>query len=720
MLWNSLATSSRGSGRNTMSRRTTRRTFLQNVLAGAAASGLARGGHRAALAGNGPAEAAENGHWYERGFYLLHEDHHTSGRRQVGRDADLEIASRLLALSRPDAIQIHAKGNPGWTTYPSKIGYTPPDLVRDVLALWRDLARRDGYPFSVYYNLGRDAQIMNRRPEWNRLQADGTLQDRALCYHSGVAEQYLWPMLREILAGYEPDGFWFDGSCFTVRNCYCPKCVERFRRERGAEPPRAPGQPGWRAYKEMQRQIYREFVRSTLDFIGRIDPECLVAVNLAYSLRMPERPLEGIAYLTCDIGNRVERLSPEAHWFDALDLPFDLMTQLNTMYEQGGASDVASKQWLAPKPPVQLQQEMAVIVANGGRYFVWDSPTPESGLVAERFEYLGRVVAPFLRVRQPWCRETRRAPDVSLLHDAVSHYAATERDSAAFPRKNNRIEGAAVRLPRLHLNYEMLPDWRLHTGDVRSRLVVVEHPPALAPTTVEALLRWVAGGGRLLLTGEGIACDDRLRAGVGAGKVEAADRPEPLTVDFRGEAIRVQPHQIFRLQLDTATVLLEATEARHRPIPLLTRNTYGQGEVFYAAVPLLSEYPNAQVPEAIARSVFDLALPPEQRFVTTDAPATVEVVLRKRLGCHVLHLVNMAAGEREVVRTPHRPYTLIQRIPPVPACRVSIRLPSTPVRLELQPQGAAVESWRYERGRVEAAIPAFSIHQVLVCHTRKP
>ena len=113
-----------------------------------------------------------SGNWYESSLFLLHEDHHTQGQFEVGRDAGLEKTSRLVGLCKPDVIQIHAKGNPGWTTYPTKIGFAPPQLARDVLAVWRDVARRDGYHFSAYYNIGRDGEIMTRHPAWNRVRAD--------------------------------------------------------------------------------------------------------------------------------------------------------------------------------------------------------------------------------------------------------------------------------------------------------------------------------------------------------------------------------------------------------------------------------------------------------------------------------------------------------------------------------------------------------------------
>ena len=210
------------------------------------------------------------GNGYERSFYLLHLDHHTGPGQEAGRDADPDETARLIALSKPDLIQIHAKGNPGWTTYPTRIGQTPPKLARDVMEVWRGVALRNG-------------EIMARRPEWNRVRADGSPCERALCDHSGVAEACGWPMVDEILGRYRPDGFWFDGSCFTVSVCYCPKCRERFLREANADPPLPSGAPEWAAYKEMQRRICREFVAETVRRIKSRNPQCLVAVNWAFS-----------------------------------------------------------------------------------------------------------------------------------------------------------------------------------------------------------------------------------------------------------------------------------------------------------------------------------------------------------------------------------------------------------------------------------------------------
>ena len=658
-----------------------------------------------------PMAAADN--WYEKSFWLLHEDHHTQGQFEVGRDADLEETARLVGLIRPDMIQIHAKGNPGWTTYPTEIGYAPPKLVRDVLAIWRDVARRDGYSFSAYYNIGRDGQIMTLRPEWNRVQADGKPVERALCYHSGVAEEYLWPMVREVIDGYRPDGFWFDGSCFTIRACYCPKCERRFRRQHLLAPPKTPAERGWNEYQEMQRRIYREFIRGTTELIHAADPDCLVSVNWAYSIRMPEKPDPGIAYLTGDIGNRVEGLSPEAHWYDSVGLPFDLMTQVNTLQAIIGSDGQPSGMRTAPKPRSQIEQEMAVIVANGGRYNAWDTPTPQSGLTPERFEFMGRVVTPFLRERQPWCLGFERVPDVSLLHSAAAHYAANDKAAPSFNRANNRIDGASAALVKQHLNYEMLPDWRLHEQDVRGRLLIVEHPKVLTQRTVESLIHFVSEGGSLLITGMGLSQSEELRKTFGIAKIDGSSGSEPLSFKS-ADGDEPFGHWLSRVTPSTASVLLNVSDADGDRYPLLTQSEHGRGKAFYVPIPLLTLHGKDIVPRPLLDHVFDLVLPPSERLLSTDAPDTVEVVLRKKDRRHVVHLVNMAPGTREVFRSGNRRHTKITAIEPAPECRIVVKTPGRPVAVELQPQGTSLHDWHYEGGRVEIRVPGFDIHQMVV------
>ena len=203
-------------------------------------------------------------------------------------------------------------------------------------------------------------------------------------------------MIREIMTGYHPDGFWFDGSCFTVRVCYCDACRSRFRREQHSEAPTSPDQPGWRQYQEMQRQIYREFVHKTAAMIHENDPKCLVAVNWAYSLRMPEKPDPEIDYLTGDIGNGVEGLSAAAHWYDGQYKPFDLMTQLNTMQPANQPDSSAGSAPSGSLPATAATSD--------------NSQRPGSSTARHADENAGEAGAPGAWLQSHECRLSRKWP----------------------------------------------------------------------------------------------------------------------------------------------------------------------------------------------------------------------------------------------------------------------------------------------------------------------
>ena len=216
--------------------------------------------------------------------------------------------------------------------------------------------------------------------------------------------------------------------------------------------------------------------------------------------------------------------------------------------------------------------------------------------------------------------------DVSLLHSAAIHYATTETAATSFTKRNNRIDGATQRLPTLHLNYEMLPDWRLAAGDVGSPLVIVEHPKGLTSETADRLLELVRQGGSLLLTGMGIGQDKRFADLFGVQVVSSAAGPEKLTASVDGTAHDFD-HWLFKLEASTADVLLEVTAADGKKYPLLTGSDLGPGRLYYVPLPLLTNHGNQAVPQPVLEGIFEQVLPSSQRLLDTDAPETVEVVL---------------------------------------------------------------------------------------------
>lgn len=636
---------------------------------------------------------------------MLHEDHHIKAETEVGKNSDPEETARIIALSRPDAIQIHAKGRPGFASYPTKTGWMAPKYERDVLKVWRDIAHKDGYNFSIYYNLGRDSEIQVRKPKWNRVGPDGKLQDAALCYHSGVAEGYLWPMIEEIITNYQPDGLWFDGSVFTIKNCYCNVCRARFQKEQTLPVPVKPGQAGWTAYKDMQRQIYREFLFKTVDRIKKKDPECLVAINLAYSMHMPEKPYKGLDYFTADFGNEVEELSQEAHWYDNQDKPFEIMT---TVHFDGG-----NGKGRQPKPKGQLEQEMAIIIANGGRYNAWDNPDSKSAISVQMGKHMQEVVSPFLRARQPWLLQTQRLPDVSLLYSATDHYAATDSVSNAFLSATSFIP-VTDKILQAGINYEMVPEYKLANNDIKGKLLIVEDPAALSDNNIKCLRNFTESGGTILVTGRGILPLNMAELlGISINKSEAV-RVDVLVTNNK-EVYSFKPTG-YQTETKGAQVLLKIKDAFGNEYPFFTSYPVGKGKAMAVMAPLLSKEKTTgqDVPAALIKEILESALPSEQRLLVAVAPATVETVLRKKGKKHILHMINHARGERELIKITWHKYYKISDIPPSPATHVSMKIAAKPTSVKLQPQNEELKNWQYKNGRLEADIPGFDIHQMLV------
>jgi hypothetical protein len=654
--------------------------------------------------------------WYRNAFFILHVDHHTREHMPVGQDADPAETERLVRECDPDVLQIHAKGRPGWTTYPTEVGHSPPQLECDVMQVWKTMAERLGKPFSAYYNIGRDTEIMRRRPEFNRVDAGGTPYPSMLCYESGVVEEYLWPQIREVIAKYDPDGFWFDGSAFTVNVCYCDACVARWKTLSDLPVPRSPDSPGWDRFKEMHRDIYRRLVRETAKMVHGLAPDCLVAFNLAYTSIMPERPDPQMAYLTRDVCNGVDALSMQAAFADGQGMPFDFMTAVWHGEEWGE---------IRPKPDEQLRQEIAVVISKGGRYSAWDDPTGGSGLRKDHLALLARL-APWLRERQEWCVHTRNSPDVSVLYSADSFYAEhrARTDVFAFRGSWNVMNALSDALESRHVLYEFVPDWRLAEDKVEGKALVLENLYALTPERAAAIRRYVEGGGTLLATGQTpLTGGPAMRELLGIETIGINSliggfvAPEVLAGTLAAE--------LYRVKEADARVLWEATpaaagsvrtsgwsaeEAAVEAMPLLTMRPVGQGTAFYCSAPLFTPpAPTDQSRQALIDHVLERVHPTTCRTIRTDAPPEVHVASRVRGTDRILHLVNMAKGSRIGRGRTRR----ITDIPSAPPCAVEIALPEGPRRVSLEPGGREPADWSYADGLLKVKVPAFALHTMV-------
>lgn len=538
--------------------------------------------------------------------------------------------------------------------------------------------------------------------------SNGKLWSIALCMQSGVLEGYVWPLLREIIERYQPDSIWFDGLGGQADPCYCKTCRAQFEQATGKPVPVQATDPGWAEFKVMQRRVYHAFLEKTLAEIHRLSPDCLVTHNGAYTLRMPEKPPVGLGFLSMDYVDHSNMISPYSHYLDSTGLPYEIMTEIFTANPALGPEEGWTESETIPKPPEQIKQEVAAILANGGRYNLWDVPARSSALVEERFHLMQNVVAPFIRQREAWCLGTRR-PDVSILYSSHDQYARLQSSAKLFGRNEKWLKQVDERLRELHLNYEYVTDWRLAAGDVRGQLLVVDDPVSIAPATVEAVLQYANRGGRVIWSGH--ARHARLTAVLGV-QFGSGAAVETVALEAVPGTFRSRFH---RVMADSARMVLAASLASGGRHPYLLAKRVGAGEVYYAAGPLFQETDEAGAiaPPGLA-ALFARLLPDEERLLTTDVSDKALATVRAKGGEYVIHLANLSPGKRRNGTWRRRSYQVITDVPPIPACSVSVKLAAKPTAVYLQPQGRKIDDWLYRNGRLEVAVPSFDFHQMVV------
>ncbi|MCL2002428.1 MAG: hypothetical protein FWG72_00285 [Oscillospiraceae bacterium] len=80
------------------------------------------------------------------------------------------------------------------------------------------------------------------RPDWFAQQADGSpkLNPQGLCapcYMSRYANEHAVEFIRRLMVRFPLDGIWENSVAFGAGMCYCPRCLESYRKEAGVDIP---------------------------------------------------------------------------------------------------------------------------------------------------------------------------------------------------------------------------------------------------------------------------------------------------------------------------------------------------------------------------------------------------------------------------------------------------------------------------------------------------
>lgn len=555
---------------------------------------------------------------------------------------------------------------------------------------------------------------------------DGAMQ-KHLCFNSPGVDRHIIPdVYRKVAAEKRPAQIWIDENIITVNLCWCPHCRRVFREGCGMEAPVRAGDPGWAEFAKFHRDTFVRWQKKVHDAVQEGNPGTLVTFNHSYWLSQPETPPSFVRNLSADIHHDTQGMDVYGRYGSGIGVPFDIMPGLSV------------KNWAGtdPKPPEKVLTEVAVILANGGRWNIGEFPTGRRHPVAA-FQDLAARGARFARDRQPWTLHARSVPVVAVLQAASTHYARVLPENASGRRSgedyvwstsgelvrlgaegnpgptrvyfyDNRaapdeITGAAQALSESQVHFDIINEDVLVKRLAEYQLLVLPEQYRLRDDVVAAIRAFVRGGGALLATGASA------RSGIGDVLGVAFEGVELSggRLDLGGCAVSAP--EIFRVQAAGAEV-----EARFEGTdqPAVLAHRFGAGRVVYLAADIMGRYgaasPLGRRPEKGTRpprewigQLLGRLLPRNPLRVV--APSWYSIYLRTRGPDRLVHVVDRSfdwKGPR-----------------PAPASGVittDLAWPERPRSVLLQP-GAEAPDWQWEGGvaRVHVPLEKVGIHRVI-------
>jgi hypothetical protein len=621
-------------------------------------------------------------------FFGLHFDLHPGPEDPaLGRDVSDAMVEKLLAAARPDFVQYDSKGHVGWLGWPdSKVGPSAPHIVNDSLAIWRKATARHGVALYIHFSGVWDTQAVTRHPDWARIDAAGTADKNITSTFGPYVDELMIPELREAAERYQLDGAWVDGECWATAPDYSPRALAAWKQATGYDAaPKDAKEAHWNEWLEFQRESFRRYVRHYIDALHAAHPGFQIASNWMYSTLAPEEPTLPLDFLSGDyLGNApISAARLDARYLAATGKPWDLMAW--------GFSTASGTTGHVHKCAVQLEQEASVVVAQGGGFQIYYTPSREGHFEDSAIAVMGKVGA-FCRQRQAFSHRSETVPQIGVVFSKESLYTTAGRMFSGWGSAAAPVVGWLDALLDSQYSADVVPDWKLEAVAAAYPVLAVPDWTAPGARTLGAVKRYVEQGGTALLAGAenaawwlGVEVPTKEQpAFVGGGEVLAS--MGGLWLDIAPSAA----HTVIEKRYATMNTALE-----NRPAAVVMKQ--GRGTVVLVPGPVGALYAASHAP-AVRDFVRRLLRGRFAPLVEVEAPPTVEVALRRKGGKLYVHLLNLTAMQ---VAGEYKALDFIPEVGPV-----RVRFPhGAPRAVRLLPEGRALEApYTLDRLHLHAAL----------------
>ncbi len=659
-------------------------------------------------------------------FWGLHGDFHAYPAKGlvIGEGLRESDVRELCETLKPDFIQVDSKGHPGWASYPSKMGNAMPAFAQDPLALWRKVTREYGIALFVHYSSVVDIKYCEEHPEDRVLPADGGFSS-SVRLDGRYVDEFMIPQLSEMVENYQVDGVWIDGDCWGARPDYRQETLAKFEAETGIDlqgrAPKSPEDPYYREYLDYTRELFRRYLRHYVDALHRKYPDLEICSNWAFSDIMPEGVSAGVDFLSGDLdpSDSVESARYCGRMLAQHGMPWDLMSW-NFRYRVYGTQTFPGKE------PVQIMQEAAAVIAQGGSYQDNIHFQPDGAPNMFQFRRL-RPVAEFVLARQPFCHGGKLVRQAALFVSSTDRFAEMQ---GPYSREGvERLRATTALLCDSGLPLEIAGESALKGRYGEWPLILIpELYAGIGKTETDELAQYVRDGGSLLLVGARASLKfaeagfpfraerhTELPEMATWEDNDVADDPEafaekmPCYFSLDGEdfgltagACRIIPENGGAKTV--ASIYSAFREKQGEPFAVVI--PWGRGKVGVIGADLGEQYRTGKqvLQRKLIRAMADELFDPLARIESADG--ILELDCLEKDGRLMLQLLNANGGHGE-----SRCVTE-DWIPPTENAVLSLRADAAPRKLILQPEGKEL-SFAEENGRIRFRVDRVGIHEIV-------
>ena len=647
---------------------------------------------------------AQRHDWYWDTVVNLHIDNHSL---LIGQGKTAEELAAMYRDVPVDMIQVSAYGNRGNTiTYQSDVlehlEQQPAQGDWDTLATWGAAVRSLGKRFHVYINT-RGMSVHTLRPEYMQQNAQGKGRGRGKGLYDacprpapdgdGYLEKFLLPLLNEIVTKYEPGGIWIDGDHARTPTCYCKNCREAWRRHSGkAEPPADPSDSDWPRWLALEQQRYDAYRARMAEVIHKANPAAMYTSNHSWRKTFgtnfekidPRSAPEWVDSYSADLSHgtsiRETRLSamllsPEE------ETPYDIMHLIN----QDKKISLG-----------RVLQEGAITLASGGSWLLWLSGGTALDPDAQA---RARQCAEFAQARKEALGHTFSRNPVAVLSSETSwleERIGGKKDYYDFLAANH----TALALQDAGYGVDLVNEHILRRRIEHYRVLVVPNQREVAPETLEALNEFAQRGGRILVTGFGLATHETAEW---LGLRRAGEHGESALLNIHNTQTRLE--DFVDVEPVDAKVLVQLDKSH----PLLLTRPVGKGQIAYFAG---TSIPQPDYDGLMPFLLSKLGIGPMVSLHGSKPHPHLAFAFRKKDNQAVIHVTDLTSRVHGK-RVPVSRTDCIDDGKPVDQVTLHVPWPQRPNQINVVPDGTGL-TWNWNNGSLELSLHNLDVHAALL------